>query len=78
MTSSTNGLVVYDMEKIFSSSIKQPIETSSNTLVFGGLIDANYRLFTTEPEPEPELIQTKCSRSVQDQVEGTARTKFYK
>jgi hypothetical protein len=38
------------IEKLFNSSIKQPTGTFSNTLVFGGLIDANQGFLMTEPE----------------------------
>ena len=46
------------MEKLFNSSIKQPTGTSPNTLVFGGLIDANQGFLMTEPETN-KTKQTK-------------------
>ena len=53
------------MEKLFNSSIKQPTGTSPNTLVFGGLIDANQGFLMTEPETN----KTKNTRSIRDHVD---------
>ena len=67
MTSSTNGLVCYlhMMEKLFISSIKQPTGTSSDTLVFDGLLDAYHGFLMTEPE----LTKSKHTRSIRDHVD---------
>jgi AraC-like DNA-binding protein len=53
------------MEKLFNSSIKQPTGTTPNTLVFGGLIDANQGFLMTEPE----ITKTKNTRSIRDHVD---------
>ena len=53
------------MEKLFNSSIKQPTGTSPNTLVFGGLIDANQGFLMTEPETN----KIKNTRSIRDHVD---------
>jgi len=50
------------MEKLFNSSIKQPIGTSPNTLPFGGLTDANHGFLMTGPE----LIKSQHTRSIRD------------
>ena len=46
------------MEKLINLSIKQPTGTSPNTLVIGGLIDANQGFLMTEPE----INKTKHTR----------------
>ena len=53
------------MEKLFNSSIKQSTGTSPNTLVFGGLIDANQGFLMIEPE----IDKTKNTRSIRDHMD---------
>ena len=53
------------MEKLFNSSIKQPTDTSPNTLVFGGLINANQEFLMIEPE----LTKSKHTQSIRDYVD---------
>jgi hypothetical protein len=53
------------IEKLFNSSIKQPIGTSPNTLVFGGLIDANHGFLLTESD----FVKPRHGRSIRDHVD---------
>jgi hypothetical protein len=53
------------IEKLFNSSIKQPIGTSPNTLLFGGLIDANHGFLN-----ENDYITKRTTRSIRDHVDN--------
>ena len=64
---------IHMMEKLFDSSVEQPVGTSPNTSVFdwfGGLTDANQGFLETESK----LLNIKHSRSIRDHAENQMHT----